>query len=124
MLLIGNLLWLLLGGFFIFLEYFIAGLLWCLTIIGIPFGLQLFKIGVASLWPFGRAVVTRPDSGTGSLLLNVLWLIFGGLSIALSHLAFGVAFCLTIIGIPFGLQHFKLMRLSFFPFSSVFRTQF
>lgn len=114
---IGNLIWVVFGGFFIFLEYLIGGLILCLTIVGIPFGLQLFKIAVASLFPFGSVVTQKPES-TGCLytLMNILWIVFGGIWVALTHLVFGLLFCITIIGIPFGLQHFKLMALAFTPF--------
>lgn len=114
---IGNLIWVVFGGFFIFLEYLIGGLILCLTIVGIPFGLQLFKIAIASLFPFGSVVTQKPES-TGCLytLMNILWIVFGGIWVALTHLVFGLLFCITIIGIPFGLQHFKLMALAFTPF--------
>jgi|SRR6185312_1858325 len=114
---LGNLLWIIFGGFFIFLEYIIGGLVLCLTIIGIPFGLQCIKIGIASLAPFGKKIVDVPGtSATLSLLLNVLWMIFGGIWIALSHLFLGILLCITLIGIPFGMQHFKLMQLGIMPF--------
>ncbi len=119
---IGNLIWIVFGGFFIFIEYVFAGLIMCLTIIGIPFGLQCIKMGVASLTPFGKQVVDKPGtSATLSLLMNVLWILLGGIWIALSHLAFGLLFCITIIGIPFGLQHFKLMQLGLMPFGKDLR---
>lgn len=114
---IGNILWIILGGFAIALEYIIAGAVMCLTIIGIPFGIQSFKLAAASLWPFGKEVKDKPSAGSGiSTLLNVIWILIGGIWITLTHVVLGVALCLTIIGIPFGLQHFKLMRLSFTPF--------
>jgi uncharacterized membrane protein YccF (DUF307 family) len=119
---IGNLLWIIFGGFFIFLEYIFAGLVLCLTIIGIPFGLQCFKMGIASLVPFGKKVVDlEGTSSTMSLLLNVVWILIGGLWIALSHLALGLLLCVTVIGIPFGIQHFKLMQLGFMPFGKDLR---
>ena len=114
---IGNIFWLLLGGILISIYYAVMGLLFCLTIIGIPFGLQLFKIAGLALWPFGREVVPGPnDTGCLSVVMNIIWIIFGGIEIALLHLGFGIACCLTIVGIPFGLQHFKMMLLSFVPF--------
>ena len=114
---IGNLLWIFLGGFLIFIEYIAAGILLCITIIGIPFGLQCFKIGIASLVPFGKTVVDMPGtSGTLSFLLNIIWIFIGGIWIALSHLILGVLLCITIVGIPFGIQHFKLTHLAFMPF--------
>lgn len=115
--LIGNILWIIFGGFLIALEYLIAGLLMCITIIGIPFGIQSFKLAVASLFPFGKEVRNTSSTGSGaSTLLNVIWILLGGIWITLTHLALGLGLCLTIIGIPFGLQHFKLMKLSFTPF--------
>ena len=114
---IGNIFWLLLGGILISIYYAVMGLLFCLTIIGIPFGLQLFKIAGLALWPFGREVVPGPnDTGCLSVVMNITWIIFGGIEIALLHLGFGIACCLTIVGIPFGLQHFKMMLLAFVPF--------
>lgn len=114
---IGNILWLLLGGIIISFYYAVMGLLFCITIIGIPFGLQLFKIAGLALWPFGREVVAGPnDTGCLAVIMNIIWIIFGGIEIALLHLGFGIACCLTIVGIPFGLQHFKMMLLAFVPF--------
>ena len=114
---IGNILWLLLGGIIISFYYAVVGLLFCITIIGIPFGLQLFKIAGLALWPFGREVVAGPnDTGCLAVIMNIIWIIFGGIEIALLHLGFGIACCLTIVGIPFGLQHFKMMLLAFVPF--------
>jgi uncharacterized membrane protein YccF (DUF307 family) len=118
---IGNLLWIILGGFLIALEYLVSGLLMCLTIIGIPFGIQSFKLAGASLFPFGNDVKDAPNHGSGiSTLLNVIWILLGGIWITLTHLVLGLVLCLTIIGIPFGLQHFKLMKLSFTPFGYEF----
>jgi len=114
---IGNILWLLLGGLIISIYYALTGLLFCLTIIGIPFGVQLFKIAGLALWPFGHEIVAGPnDTGCLAVVMNIIWIIFGGIEIALLHLGFGIACCLTIIGIPFGLQHFKMMLLAFVPF--------
>ena len=114
---IGNILWLLLGGLIISIYYALIGLLFCLTIIGIPFGVQLFKIAGLALWPFGHEIVAGPnDTGCLAVVMNIIWIIFGGIEIALLHLGFGIACCLTIIGIPFGLQHFKMMLLAFVPF--------
>lgn len=114
---IGNILWLLLGGLIISIYYALTGLLFCLTIIGIPFGMQLFKIAGLALWPFGHEIVAGPnDTGCLAVVMNIIWIIFGGIEIALLHLGFGIACSLTIIGIPFGLQHFKMMLLAFVPF--------
>lgn len=114
---IGNILWLLLGGILISLYYAVMGLLYCLSIIGIPFGLQLFKMAGLALWPFGREVVSAPhDTGCLSILMNIIWILAGGIEIAFMHLVFGIALCLTIIGIPLGIQHFKMALLAFVPF--------
>lgn len=114
---IGNLLWFILGGFLIVIEYLIAGIVSCITIIGIPLGIQSFKLAGASLWPFGKEVTPSNNAGSGlSTLLNVIWILVGGIWITLTHLMLGIVLCATLIGIPFGLQHFKLMRLSFTPF--------
>ena len=112
-----NVLWLVLGGIFTALEYVVASLLLMVTIIGIPFGMQTLKLAGLALWPFGKTVHTGERSG-GCLhiLMNVLWILLGGIWIALSHLVFGAILCITIIGIPFGLQHFKLARLALTPF--------
>lgn len=114
---LGNIIWVIFGGFMIALEYFIAGFLLMLTIIGIPFGLQAFKLGILALWPFGSNVKEiENSSGCLSLIMNIIWIIIGGFWIALTHLFWGVLFCITIIGIPFGKQHFKLIHLALVPF--------
>ena len=114
---LGNIIWVLFGGFFIALEYFVSSIGLFITIIGIPFGLQTLKLGILALRPFGRRVVDIPQSsGCLSLLMNVIWFFIGGVWICLSHLLFGVLFCITVIGIPFGLQHFKLASLALTPF--------
>ena len=114
---IGNILWFLLGGFLISIYYAVMGILFCITIIGIPFGVQLFKIAGFALWPFGHEVIAGPkDSDLLSILMNIIWIIFGGVEIALMHVGFGVLCCLTIVGIPFGIQHFKMALLALVPF--------
>lgn len=115
---LGNIIWVLFGGFTIALEYFIAGFVMMLTIVGIPFGIQSFKLGILALWPFGSKIVESESSMGGclNLFLNILWIIIGGFWIALTHLFWGVLFCITIVGIPFGKQHFKLIHLALFPF--------
>ena len=114
---LGNLIWIICGGFAVALGYFTAGIALCCTIIGIPFGIQMFKLGLMSLVPFGQQTVTQP-SGTGCIysIFNIIWMFTGGLVIAFTHLLFGVLLCITIIGIPFGKQHFKLMSLALWPF--------
>lgn len=113
---IGNLIWLVFGGLLTAVLYYIAGLLMCITIIGIPFGVQLFKFGTFALMPFGHEVQTCSDFGCFSLVFNIIWILLGWWEIALVHLFFGVIFCITIIGIPFGLQHFKIALYSLMPF--------
>ncbi|WP_297521567.1 YccF domain-containing protein [uncultured Clostridium sp.] len=112
---IGNILWFIFGGFWQGLGWLGIGLLWCITIVGIPVGLQCFKLAGLQFFPFGKEVVTI-DDGSTSFLLNVLWLIFGGLGLAFANLVSGIILCITIIGIPFGLQSFKLAKLSLMPF--------
>ena len=115
--LLGNLLWLLFGGLFIAIEYLLAGLILCITIVGIPFGIQAFKMATLAIWPFGHDTVVNPQKdGCLSTFMNILWFFVGGIWIAISHLIFGLLFCITIIGIPFGKQHFKLMKVALTPF--------
>lgn len=115
--LLGNLVWLVFGGLLMSACYFVMGLLYCITIIGIPVGVQLFKLGLLSLSPFGHDVVDRGGAmGCWSIFLNVLWIVFGGLEMALTHAVIGLLFCITIVGIPFGMQHFKLAVLALTPF--------
>ncbi len=115
---LGNLVWLIMGGLLTALMYWTAGLIMCITIIGIPFGVQLLKIGSLSLWPFGHDLQPKADSATGCLQVafNVLWILLGWWEIALTHLTFGLILCCTIVGIPWGLQHFKLALGSVVPF--------
>ncbi len=114
---IGNILWLIFGGLFSALGYFFGGMLLCFTIIGIPWGLQCFKIAGLVLMPFGRTVVSRPGAdGCLNLICNIIWLFTGGLYTAIVHLAFAILLAITIIGIPFARQHLKLMELSLMPF--------
>lgn len=115
--LIGNLVWILCGGFFSALGYFVGGLVLCCTIIGIPFGIQCFKLAGLVLAPFGRQVVDEPgDWGCLTLLANLIWLLCGGLYTAFVHLFFGLLLAITIIGLPFAAQHFKLIGISLMPF--------
>ena len=114
---LGNILWIVLGGIFISMYDALVGLLFCITIVGIPFGIQLLKIAGFALWPFGRQIVAgETDGGCLSLIMNVIWIILGGVEIALAHIGLGIGFCITIIGIPFGLQHFKMALLALAPF--------
>ncbi|MDR1646216.1 MAG: YccF domain-containing protein [Tannerellaceae bacterium] len=115
--LLGNIIWLLFGGIIIALEYLLAGFLLIITIVGIPFGLQALKLSLLALSPFGSKV-TDNGSSTGclSVLMNILWILIGGIWISLTHLGFGLLLCITIIGIPFGIQHFKMAGLALTPF--------
>lgn len=115
--LIGNIIWLVFGGIIIAVEYFIGSIVLMLTIVGIPFGIQTLKMGALAIWPFGRDTrVHSRASGCLYIIMNVIWLLFGGLWIALSHALFGLLLCVTIIGIPFGMQHFKLTAIALNPF--------
>jgi len=114
---LGNIIWLIFGGLIIAIEYIIGSLVLMITIIGIPFGIQTLKMASLSIWPFGRdTVVHTRASGCLYILMNVIWLLTGGLWIAATHAIFGVLLCITIIGIPFGLQHFKLTAIALSPF--------
>ncbi|MFD3355651.1 YccF domain-containing protein [Streptomyces fradiae] len=110
-----NIIWLLLAGLWLFLGYLVAGVLLCVTVIGIPFGLAAFRIGGYALWPFGRTVVDRRDAGAPSLVGNVLWFLLAGWWLALGHIATGIAQFVTIIGIPLGIANFKLIPVALFP---------
>ena len=113
---LGNIIWFLCGGFVQGLSWAAAGVLWCITIVGIPIGRQCFKIAGLAFCPFGKEIL--PGGSFGSLLANVLWMIFSGIPLALEALANGVLLCCTVIGIPFGLQCFKMARLALCPFGS------
>ena len=114
---IGNLIWLVFGGIFIALEYLVSSVFLIITIIGIPFGLQTLKLATLALWPFGSEIRYKQNApGCLSTIMNLLWLLFGGIWICLSHICFGVLFSITIIGLPFGMQHFKLAGLALTPF--------
>ncbi len=118
--LIGNLVWLLLGGIVLAVLWAVAGLLLCITIVGIPFGLQCFKFAGFVLWPFGRTVEVG-NFGVGGLLGNIIWILLLGWELCIAHLFVGAVLCLTIIGIPFGLQHMKLAMLAILPFGARIR---
>jgi uncharacterized membrane protein YccF (DUF307 family) len=120
--LLGNILWLIFGGFLSGLGYIVSGLLLCLTIVGIPFGWMSIRIGVATFAPFGKQVVELPNGNSVlKIIFNLIWLVLFGWEIALAHLALALFLCLTIIGIPFGIQHFKLIPLALFPFGRELR---
>ncbi len=120
--LLGNILWLILGGLLVALIYFLVGILMCITVVGIPFGLQLIKLGSYSLWPFGHQLVYRPNEpGCLSIVMNLIWILLGWWEIAIIHLACGILFCITIVGIPWGVQHFRMAINSIFPFGKEVR---
>lgn len=113
---LGNIIWFIFGGFVTGISWALAGVLWCITIVGIPIGIQCFKFASLSFCPFGKQV----DYGGGavSLILNILWIIISGIPLAIEHIAFGIIFAITIVGIPFAKQHFKLAKLALMPFGS------
>ncbi|MGW4211448.1 YccF domain-containing protein [Lentzea sp. NPDC004789] len=113
--LILNVIWLVLAGFWMAVGYAVAGLICCVLIITIPWGIASFRIANYALWPFGREVVDKPGAGTGSLLGNIIWIIVAGLWLAIGHIMTGIALCVTIIGIPLGLANFKLVKVSLVP---------
>ncbi|QIL45855.1 YccF domain-containing protein [Vagococcus coleopterorum] len=114
--LVGNIIWLIFGGLTGAIGWFLAGILWCITIIGIPVGLQCFKFAELSLWPFGKEIVTTSTGGT--LILNIIWLLVSGIPLALAHFISGIILTITIVGIPFAKQSFKLATLALMPFGA------
>ena len=121
--LLGNLIWLLLGGLATGIGWWVAGLLAAITIIGIPFAIAAFRIGTFSFWPFGREIVDRPERGEARKLLillgNIVWIVLGGIWLALAHLFFALVLAITVIGIPFAVQHLKLAQLSLTPYGKM-----
>ena len=119
---LGNILWLIFGGMIIALIYYIVGLLMCVLIVGIPFGVQLFKLGTYALWPFGHELVFRPtEPGCLSTAMNLIWILLGFWEVAILHVVFGLLCCITIVGIPWGYQHFKMALNALFPFGKEIR---
>ena len=116
--LILNIIWLVFCGFWMAVGYAVAGIICCLLIVTIPFGLASFRIANYALWPFGRTVVDRPSAGAASLVGNVIWLLVAGIWLAIGHIVTGIALCLTIIGIPMAIANFKMIRLSLLPLGS------
>lgn len=113
---IGNVIWILCGGLLSAIGWWLAGVLWCITVVGIPVGLQCFKLSSISLNPFGKEIMD--EGGAVSCLLNVIWFFVSGLELALGNLMIGIILCITIVGIPFGKQFFKIARLALFPFGA------
>ena len=122
---LGNIIWLIFGGFAVAIEYFVSSIALMLTIIGIPFGLQTIKLGVLALWPFGSKVVrTEMAGGCLSTVMNIIWFLIGGIWIFLTNILFGALLFITIIGIPWAQQHFKLAHIALMPFGREIRTNF
>ncbi|WP_019200868.1 YccF domain-containing protein [Tsukamurella sp. 1534] len=113
-----NIIWLVFCGFWMAVGYAVAGIVCCLLIVTIPFGLASFRIANYALWPFGRTVVDRPTAGAASAVGNVIWLLVAGIWLAIGHIVTGIALCLTIIGIPMAIANFKMIRLSLLPLGS------
>ena len=112
-----NIIWLILGGFIVVIAYLLGGILLCVTIIGIPFGIQCFKLSGLALMPFGREIREKePPSGALAVIMNVIWIILPGLELAVFHLIMALLFALTIIGLPLAAQHLKMTRLAILPF--------
>lgn len=112
-----NILWFIFGGFLISLAYILGGIILCITIIGIPFGIQCFKLSLLGMAPFGREIrETEPPGGVIAVIMNIIWIILPGLELALIHLFLALFFAITIIGIPFSVQHLKMTRLAILPF--------
>jgi len=115
--LFGNIIWLIFGGLMAALGYFLGGIVLCVTVIGVPWGLQCFKLAGFVLWPFGKKVISDSDTmGCLNIFFNLIWILCGGLYTAIVHIVMGAILCLTIIGIPWGKQHFKLVEISLMPF--------
>jgi uncharacterized membrane protein YccF (DUF307 family) len=113
---LGNIVWLIFGGFFSALGYIVSGILLCVTIIGIPFGLQAIHIGLNTFAPFGKEYKSEGDVSILKFVFNIIWLIFFGWEIAITHLVSGLILAITIIGLPFAYQHFKLIPIALLPF--------
>jgi uncharacterized membrane protein YccF (DUF307 family) len=110
-----NLIWLVLSGFWLAVGYAVAGIICCVLIVTIPWGLASFRIANYALWPFGRTVVDRPGAGGASLIGNVVWIVVAGIWLAIGHVVTGLALCVTIIGIPLGIANFKMVPVSLMP---------
>jgi len=110
-----TILWLVFSGFWLWIGYMVAALIMFILVVTIPWGIASARIGFYSLWPFGQRVVDRPSAGTWSFLGNVIWVILAGVWIAIAHIVSGVALCITIIGIPFGIANFKMVPVALAP---------
>ena len=116
---LGNLIWFICGGFFMGMGWLLAGLLWCISIVGIPIGIQCFKFASLAFFPFGKEI--EYGGGAMSLLLNIIWIVVSGLPLAIEAALIGFIFCITIVGIPLGLQCFKIAKLALMPFGATIR---
>jgi uncharacterized membrane protein YccF (DUF307 family) len=112
---LGNILWFFIAGLWLAIGYLVAGVLNCIFIVTIPFGIASFRLASYALWPFGRTVVAKPTAGLGSILGNIIWLVISGVWLAIGHVVAGVILCITVIGIPFGIASFKMAGLALFP---------
>ena len=112
---IGNILWFILAGLWLAIGYLVAGIVMCILIITIPFGVASFRLAGYALWPFGRVVVRKPTAGAASVIGNIIWFLLAGWWLALAQVAFGLVLCITIIGIPFGIASFKMAGLAVAP---------
>lgn len=122
---VGKIIWLICGGLLVAIEYFVVGIALCLTIVGIPFGFQAIRLGVLALYPFAsRSILVEEPNGLLSKLMNIVWILIGGIWIALVHLIWGALLSVTIIGIPFAREHFKLMSLAISPFGRIIVDKF
>ncbi|MFZ2528725.1 MAG: YccF domain-containing protein [Rhodococcus sp. (in: high G+C Gram-positive bacteria)] len=110
-----NVIWLIFGGLWLALGYFLAGIICCVLIVTIPFGIAAFRIGVYALWPFGKTVVDKPTAGAGSMIGNVIWVIVAGVWLAIGHIATAIAMAITIIGIPLAVANLKMIPISLMP---------
>ncbi|MBM7413607.1 MULTISPECIES: YccF domain-containing protein [Nocardiaceae] len=110
-----NVIWLIFGGLWLALGYFVAGIVCCILIVTIPFGIAAFRIGVYALWPFGRTVVDKPTAGVASVIGNVIWIVVAGIWLAIGHILTAIAMAVTIIGIPLALANLKLIPVSLMP---------
>jgi uncharacterized membrane protein YccF (DUF307 family) len=115
--LLGNLVWLIFGGLIVSLAYILFGAVLCITIVGIPFGLQAINLGIATLAPFGKSVVNRERQSTLGLLFDIIWILLFGWEIAITHLVMALILAITIVGLPFAKQHIKLVPVALFPFN-------
>jgi len=111
-----NVLWFVFGGVLMAIAYFLLGVVLCVLLVTIPLGVQAFKLGSYAAWPYGRTVVDKPGAGAGSTIVNVFWVVLAGVWLAIGEVVTGAALCVTIVGIPFGIVHFKLARLVLAPF--------